>query len=197
MNKTALAISTVLTVFVLAILGGIFYTLRGAAQAQAQANSQVQLQSSEIATQGLDPAAIKAINDRETAYRALIDQANARLAQAQQQEQTLQAQLNALQSGASQSAASSTAAASAITPQDAAQVAAKALNESSIYSVESAPYNGVTAYKVTFSSGDIAYVGMDGTMLTTQLASSQANAAQSASPSYGEHEHEGGEGGGE
>lgn len=58
----------------------------------------------------------------------------------------------------------------ALTPQEAAALAASVLNQQDVYSVESAPYNGADAYKVVFSSGQVAFVGLDGQILSiTQI----------------------------
>ena len=53
-----------------------------------------------------------------------------------------------------------------LTPQEAAALASTVLNQQEVYSVESAPFNGVNAYKVTFSSGQVAFVGLDGQILS-------------------------------
>lgn len=53
-----------------------------------------------------------------------------------------------------------------ITPEEAAAIASKVLNRTDLYSVEGAQFEGVDAYLVTFSSGDIVYVGMDGQILS-------------------------------
>jgi hypothetical protein len=66
------------------------------------------------------------------------------------------------------------AAAAAVTPvapvslsaQEAAAVAANVLNQQDIYSVESSALNGVSAYQVVFSSGQVAFVGLDGQILS-------------------------------
>ncbi len=59
-----------------------------------------------------------------------------------------------------------------VTAQDAATIASSYLKRTDLYSVELADtksvqtdLNGVQAYKVTFSSGDIVYVGLDGQVL--------------------------------
>lgn len=59
-----------------------------------------------------------------------------------------------------------------VTAQDAATIASTYLKHTDLYSVELADLktmqtdlNGMQAYKVTFSSGDIVYVGMDGQVL--------------------------------
>jgi hypothetical protein len=50
---------------------------------------------------------------------------------------------------------------------EAVSVAAQFMNRQDVYSVETATYNQVQAFKVTFSSGDIVYVGLDGQVITT------------------------------
>jgi hypothetical protein len=94
-----------------------------------------------------------------------------------------------------------------VAPQDAASIAAKALNRTDLYSVELATYQGVQAYKVTFSSGDIVYVSLTGQVLGTEPppapilvtqsggGSSRHGGGGGGGSSSGEHEHEGGEGG--
>jgi hypothetical protein len=49
-----------------------------------------------------------------------------------------------------------------ITPQQAAQVAAQFIGHNDLYSVATAPLNGASTYKVTFSSGTVVYVSMAG-----------------------------------
>ena len=53
-----------------------------------------------------------------------------------------------------------------ITPEEAAAVASRVLGRTDLYSVEGAQLEGVDAYLVTFSSGDLVYVGMDGQVLS-------------------------------
>ena len=69
----------------------------------------------------------------------------------------------------------------AITAQAAAQVAAQFLGRSDLYAVESASLNGASAYKVTFSSGDVVYVSPQGQVLSTIAAPSVS--ASSSFPS--------------
>lgn len=47
------------------------------------------------------------------------------------------------------------------TPDEAAALAAAAINRKDVYSVESSSYQGVQGYKVVFSSGDVVYIGLD------------------------------------
>jgi uncharacterized membrane protein YgcG len=57
-----------------------------------------------------------------------------------------------------------------VSPQDAASIASDFLKRTDLYSVEMlADYQGVQAFKVTFSSGDIVYVGMDGKIISSEL----------------------------
>lgn len=53
-----------------------------------------------------------------------------------------------------------------ITPEDAAAIASKVIGRTDLYSVESTLFEGVDAYLVTFSSGDLVYIGMDGQVLS-------------------------------
>lgn len=48
------------------------------------------------------------------------------------------------------------------TPEEAAALAAQVLGHDDLYSVEVADLNGESVYMVTFSSGDLVYVSMDG-----------------------------------
>ena len=50
----------------------------------------------------------------------------------------------------------------AISPQEAAQIAARYTGNSDLYAVESALFSGMNTYKVTFSSGNVAYVDLQG-----------------------------------
>lgn len=52
-----------------------------------------------------------------------------------------------------------------ITPQDAASAASVFMGQEDMFSVESSLWNTVEAYKVTFSSGEVVYVGLDGQIL--------------------------------
>ena len=175
MNKTALVISAVLTAFILAIAGGVVYTVRGVKNANAAQAASPQVVTTEQAPtdtpsdQGLDPQTAQEIQQREASYQNLIAQANQRLLQAQQKEQELQAQLAALQASATNAAQAPVPV--QVTPQQAAQIAAQYLNQSSIYSVETTLLKGQIVYLVTMSSGDIVYVGLDGQIIGTQPAS--------------------------
>lgn len=53
-----------------------------------------------------------------------------------------------------------------ITPEEAAVIASQVIGRTDLYSVEGAQFNGIDAYLVTFSSGDIVYISMDGQVLS-------------------------------
>ena len=57
-----------------------------------------------------------------------------------------------------------------LTPEEAAQTAAQVLGRNDLLSAESSSVNGVNAYKITFISGDLVYVGLDGQILSIQTA---------------------------
>lgn len=53
-----------------------------------------------------------------------------------------------------------------ITPEAAAALASQVINRTDLFSAEITQFNGVDAYLVTFSSGDLVYVSMDGQILS-------------------------------
>ncbi len=63
-----------------------------------------------------------------------------------------------------------TATAMILTPQDAAALAAQVMNDTNLYSVESDTLNGSNVYKVTFSSGQLVYVSLDGQIVSVATA---------------------------
>jgi hypothetical protein len=85
-----------------------------------------------------------------------------------------------------------------ISPRMAVGLASEFLGRTDAFSVQLAQYNGVQAYKVTFTSGDIVYVSLDGQILgselpTVQLASSGGDRRDDRDGSSEEHddgEHE-------
>ena len=62
-----------------------------------------------------------------------------------------------------------------ISPQDAAQIAAQYIHRSDLYAVESKAFSGASAYMVTFSSGDVVYVDLQGQVLSVIAAPSIVN----------------------
>jgi hypothetical protein len=89
-----------------------------------------------------------------------------------------------------------------ITPEEAAQVAAQVVGHDNLLSAETSNFNGVPAYLVTFTNKDVVYVGMDGQVLSVQIAPVVVNVVapqtnnnnqggnnnQSSHSSEGEHE---------
>jgi hypothetical protein len=173
MKKTALWISLALSMFVLITIAAMYLTTSG------KANS--------TQDQAFNPATAQQLADREAQYQQLIAEANARLAQSQQEQQSLQAQLDALGSNASATVDNST-----ITPQMAAQIAGSFLNRTDAYSVETVVTDGATIFKVTFNSGDIVYISPTGQVIAIQTAPVM-NQNNSVTQNY-EDEHESGSG---
>ena len=164
MNKTAFIISVVLTTFVLMAVGGIVYALRATEKAQAAVSSPAN-SVTDLSAGSVDPALEQALSEREAAYQQMIAEANARLEQAQQQQQALQSQLAALQTNSQAAAAQTTFA-----PEQVATIASNFLGNTSVYSVETVTVRGESIYKVTFSSGDIVYIDMNGQVVGSEAA---------------------------
>ncbi len=150
MNKTAFFVSVALTTLVLMIMGGVVYAMRSPQSPVATEDTAVETSpTTEVA-----PAAGETVLlEREAIYQQRIAEANARLEQLQQQ---LAAQ--------AQTANAADAQAPAISPEQAAQIAADYLGRSieSVYSVESVAVSGENLYQVTFYSGDMVYVSLSG-----------------------------------
>jgi len=53
-----------------------------------------------------------------------------------------------------------------ITPEAAAALASQVINRTDLFSAEITQLNGVDVYLITFSSGDLVYVGFDGQILS-------------------------------
>ncbi len=184
-QRTMLIVSVVLTVFVLTILGGVVSTVRGAGKESATPTTQV-VEAATTEPAAVDTSIQEAIQARDAAYQDLITQANARLAQMQAEQEALQAQIKALQSQSIEPTSPAQ-----VSPQEAAQIAARYLGRSDLYSVETTSSNGATVYKVTFSSGAIVMVGLDGQVISAKAAPkvSSSSGSQSSSSSSGEHEN--------
>jgi len=57
-----------------------------------------------------------------------------------------------------------------VTPEEAAQLAAQVVGHDNLLSAESSNLNGVDAYLITFANKDVVYVGLDGQILSVQIA---------------------------
>lgn len=57
-----------------------------------------------------------------------------------------------------------------VTPEEAAQIASQVVGHDNLLSAESSNLNGVDAYLITFTNKDVVYVGLDGQILSVQIA---------------------------
>ena len=162
MNKTAFAISTALTTFILIAVAGIVMAVRAAEKPPAAVVTETAPLEEPVTLPEatVDPSQdlLLTFSEREAQYQALISRANARLDELQKQQLQLQAQLSDQQAAGQ----------SAINPDQAATIAAEYLGQSNIYSIELILLSGATTYQVSFSSGDTVYVSMDGQVIGTQ-----------------------------
>lgn len=62
-------------------------------------------------------------------------------------------------------------------PEEAAQLAAQVVGNTSLLSAESSIFNGLDAWMVTFTNKDVVYVGLDGQVLGVQVAPVVVNVA--------------------
>jgi hypothetical protein len=164
MNKSALTLSAVLTAFVLILVGGVTYTVRSAKQVEAAQDAAPAAQSLDqpvelTLAQPLDAQTQQAILERDAAYQDLINQANARLVQTQQENQALQVQVSALTGGTAPGAGTT------ISAEQAAQIAVQFMGGGQVYTVQTITFDTSPAYQVAFNSGDVVVVGADGTVL--------------------------------
>ena len=94
-----------------------------------------------------------------SAYQKIVQTATATEATQQQTQQQAQP-ANTMTSG------TSSAVAGAMTIEQAADLASNVIGRTDLYAAENSQLNGVDAYLVTFSSGDLVYVGLDGKVLS-------------------------------
>ncbi len=57
-----------------------------------------------------------------------------------------------------------------LTAEQAAQLAAQVVGNTNLLSAESSDVNGANAYKIMFTNNDVVYVGLDGQILSVQVA---------------------------
>jgi hypothetical protein len=140
-QKTMLAVAASLTAFVLVLVGGVFGRVTNVQAASAQATSAA-----------ISPAMADLWNQRESAYRALIDEANQRL--------------QAAASPTPQPTAAATDPAAAITPDQAANLAIVASRGASILKApELVDFQGTVAYEVQTSAGLVYIDAANGSVL--------------------------------
>jgi len=89
-----------------------------------------------------------------------------------------------------------------VTPEEAAQIAAKVVGSDKLLSAEISNLDGIDAYLITFTNKDVVYVGLDGQVLSVQVApvvisaappvkkknNNKSSSNQSSHSSEGEHE---------
>lgn len=63
-----------------------------------------------------------------------------------------------------------TAAVAVLTPEEAAQLAVQVTGNPNLLSAETSNLNGLDAYKITFTNNDVVYIGLDGQILSVQIA---------------------------
>lgn len=154
-QKTMIAVAASISAFVLVMAGGVFARVSGASAADDPVAA-------------LSPAARDLWNRRETAYRALIDQANLRL-EAAGQAQTA----NGLQAAASQ------ALPAGISPSEAALLALKAAPGAGITrQPELVLFQGITAYEVQTTLGQVYVDAATGQVLYNGAARMTVTAAR-------------------
>jgi uncharacterized membrane protein YkoI len=188
-QRNALVVAGGLTAFALVLTGGLTSRVshdlaRGAATPSAEPPTAVP-------TQGLDPAVQALIDQRESAYRQQLANANRQLEAANQR---LQDAYKAAEdaSAAAQAAVAQAAAAQAAAPPQPAyippdQAAALALQAAPGASLGQAPslvnYQGVAAYDVVTDRGDVVIDATNGTVLYN-------GTSQPVAMGGGGHEHE-------
>jgi uncharacterized membrane protein len=155
MNKTAFVISIVLTTFILMAMGGVVYALRAPDAAAAGSAEAVTTEAAgAVIAPTSDPTLEQTLLEREAIYQQRINEANARLEQAQQQ--------LAAQAASTSPQANGLAASTTITPEQAAQIVADTLGINNVAWVETVAVRGEDMYLVTLTSGDLYYVNMAG-----------------------------------
>ncbi|HEX2998162.1 MAG TPA: hypothetical protein VHP14_25280 [Anaerolineales bacterium] len=55
-------------------------------------------------------------------------------------------------------------------PEQAANLAARVVGNANLLSAETSNFNGTNAYMITFTNNDVVYVGLDGQILSVQIA---------------------------
>ena len=82
-----------------------------------------------------------------------------------------------------------TATSIALTPEQAAQLAAQVIGNNNLLSAESSNVNGTFAYKITFTNNDVVYVGLDGQVLGVQVAPVTINVSVPAPAAPAKHKN--------
>ena len=83
-----------------------------------------------------------------------------------------------------------------ITPDAAAKLASQVINRTDLFSAEIAQLNGVDAYLVTFSSGDLVYVSLNGQILSISKLPVKTIIQKGSKRNSGDNQNNGAGGGG-
>ncbi len=199
-QKTALILSVVLTAFVLAVGGGIVARVSQTAAAPLAAPTAAP--TAPAPTADVSAQVQDLLQQRDAQYRALIDQANQRLATMNQQLAAAQAAQAAPAPAKSAAAATTAQAAQAAQPsialsaESARNIAITAANFATmIREPELVRFEGKVAYEVGFTRGVIYVDANTGEVLyngTQQQGGGGGQPASQPSTHSGEHEdHEG------
>src|SRR5512145_2983422 len=81
-------------------------------------------------------------------------------------------------------------------PEQAANLAAQVIGSTDLLSAESSNFNGTSAYMITFVNNDVVYVGLDGQILSVQIAPPTPVLVNVSAPTQKKHKNNGGGGGG-
>ncbi|HMB22713.1 MAG: hypothetical protein ACM33V_01920 [Chloroflexota bacterium] len=79
-------------------------------------------------------------------------------------------------------------------PEQAANLAAQVIGSTDLLSAESSNFNGTSAYMVTFVNNDVVYVGLDGQILSVQIAPPTPVLVNVSAPTQKKHKSNGGGG---
>lgn len=168
-QKSLIALAGTLTAFVLVLVGGVAGRVSSAQAAAAAAPAVTP-----------SPAVAELWNQREAAYRSLIDQANQRLLAANAQTAAAAADIGAGAAGIGQAATN-------ITPEQAAVLALVASRGASLTALpELVNFQGTVAFEAKMTSGLIYIDAASGRVLYNGAARQMVVAGVSGEP--GEHE---------
>lgn len=81
-------------------------------------------------------------------------------------------------------------------PEQAANLAAQVIGSTDLLSAESSNFNGTNAYMITFVNNDVVYVGLDGQILSVQIAPPTPVLINVSAPIEKKHKSSGGGGNG-
>jgi uncharacterized membrane protein YkoI len=200
-QRIALIVSAVLTAFLLVIGGAVAARLSSSPQpAEAAPVATTAPNSTPVPAPDINAQVEAIIQERETQYRALIQQANDRLQQAYEQQAAAQAAANQAAARAatvntrSTAPAAQAAPAVAVSADSAAAIASGVAynNQAMVRAPELVLFQGQVAYEVVFKHGSIYVDANSGQVLFNGTTNRPSN-KQTASASNGNHESDHGD----